>query len=154
MDSTNNQQNKKTTNKKASNKKATNKKSNKKTTNNKQSNKNTVSGLPHSELLINLISGFTGLFIFLLGPYVVNILGKPITAACFNLVPTGIIMGLFVATTEFDTYFTSVLFVPIYNVLMNLFTYWLYKAGYLTALHMIFFQVVVWLLITFVSLFI
>jgi len=122
--------------------------------NTKSTNTQTVSGLPHSKLLVNLISGFTGLFIFLLGPYVVNSLGKPITAACFNLVPTGIIMGLFVSTTEFETYFTSVLFVPMYNVVMNLFTYLLYKKGYLTALQMIIFQVIVWLLITFVSLFI
>ena len=122
--------------------------------NTKTTNTQTVSGLPHSELLVNLISGFTGLFIFLLGPYVVNSLGKPITAACFNLVPTGIIMGLFVATTEFEKYFTSVLFVPMYNVVVNLFTYFLYKKGYLTALQMIIFQVILWLLITFVSLFI
>ena len=152
MNSTNNQQNKKATNKKATNKKAAIKKGNKK---GKQlNNYNTVSGLPHSELIINSISAFTGLFIFLLGPYVVNTLGKPITAACFNLVPTGIIMGLFVATNEFETYFTSVLFVPMYNVVMNLFTYWLYKIGYLSALNMIIFQIIVWLLITFVSLFI
>lgn len=113
-------------------------------TNTTNTSNTTVSGLPKSAAISNVIAGCTGLFIFLLGPYLVNQLNAPATAALVNVVPNGVIMALFVAESEFQPFFRDLLFAPIFNVVLNFITYSLYYYGWLTPLYAIIFEIVVW----------
>jgi hypothetical protein len=142
--------NKKTANVNANTANTTNTKNlkkNKKTkngTNNATSNI-TVSGLAKSTAISNVIAACTGLFIFLLGPYLVNYLNAPATSALVNVVPNGVIMALFVAESEFHQFFTDLLFAPLFNVILNCITYALYYYGWFTPLYAIIFEIVVWI---------
>ena len=104
----------------------------------------TVSGLPKSAAISNVIAACTGLFIFLLGPYLVNQLNAPATSALVNVVPNGVIMALFIAESEFHQFFTDLLFAPVFNVVLHCITYSLYYYGWLTPLYAIIFEIVVW----------
>jgi hypothetical protein len=108
------------------------------------SSSNTVSGLPKNAWVSNLIAAATGLFIFLLGPYLVNKLNAPATAALVNVVPNGVIMALFVAESEFHQFFTDLLWAPTFNVGLNVITYSLYYYGFLTPFWAIWFEIIVW----------
>jgi hypothetical protein len=99
----------------------------KNTKNLQSSNTNkTVSGLQGSSLITNLISALVGLFIFVIGPYVVNILGNTTLGALFNIFPTGIVMALFIKEEEFKSYFTKLLYTPFFFIIVNWVTYYLY----------------------------
>ena len=112
--------------------------------NTSNSSSQTISGLPKSAWISNVIAAATGLFIFLLGPYLVNQLNAPATAALVNVVPNGVIMALFVAESEFHQFFSDLLYAPIFNVALNIITYSLYYYGYLSPFWAIWFEIIVW----------
>ena len=107
--------------------------------------KTTISGLPRSAWITTIIAAFTGLFVFLLGPYLVNKLNAPMTAALVNVIPNGVIMALFIGENEFEKYFKDLVFAPAFNVVLNALTYFLFNRGYLNALWAIIFEICVWL---------
>ena len=98
----------------------------KKTTKNKfvkTKSKTTISGLPNSALLTNIISAFVGIFIFVVAPYAVNKLNNPTLSALINVFPTGVLVALFINEEEFIPFYTKLLFAPIFNVVVNWFVY-------------------------------
>ena len=105
---------------------------------------NTISGLPTTAWMSNVIAAATGLFIFLLGPYLVNHLNAPATSALVNVVPNGLIMALFITESEFHEFFSDLLFAPMFNVILTWIAYPLYYYGYLTALQTIWFEILIW----------
>ena len=122
----------------------------KKTKNSKKSSKTkvssgkTISGLPTSAWISNVIAAATGLFIFLIGPYLVNHLNAPATSALVNVVPNGLIMALFITESEFHEFFSDLLFAPMFNVILTWIAYPLYYYGYLTSLQTIWFEILIW----------
>lgn len=90
------------------------------------SSKITVSGLPNSGLITNLISAFSGLFIFLVAPYVVNKIGNTTLAALVNVFPTGVLICLFIKEDEFGYFYHKLLFAPIFNIVVNWIVYMFY----------------------------
>ena len=110
----------------------------------KLSKTHTISGLPTAAWMSNVIAAATGLFIFLLGPYLVNSLNAPATSALVNVVPNGLIMALFITESEFHEFFSDLLFAPMFNVILTWIAYPLYYYGYLTALQTIWFEIVIW----------
>jgi hypothetical protein len=106
--------------------------------------KTTISGLPRSAWITTIIAAFTGLFVFLLGPYFVNKLNAPMTAALVNIIPNGVIMALFIGENDFEKYFKDLVFAPAFNVVLNALTYFLFNRGYLNALWAIIFEICFW----------
>jgi hypothetical protein len=106
---------------------------------------NTISGLPTTAWISNVIAAATGLFIFLIGPYLVNHLNAPATSALVNVVPNGLIMALFITESEFKEFFTDLLFAPMFNVILTWIAYPLYYYGYLTSLQTIWFEISIWI---------
>jgi uncharacterized protein YacL len=89
----------------------------------KTKSKTTISGLPNSALLTNIISAFVGIFIFVVAPYAVNKLNNPTLSALINVFPTGVLVALFINEEEFIPFYTKLLFAPIFNVVVNWFVY-------------------------------
>ena len=127
-----------------SKKKSKSKLSTSKLSTSKVSKSHTISGLPTADWLSNVIAAATGLFIFLLGPYLVNSLNAPATSALVNVVPNGLIMALFITESEFHEFFSDLLFAPMFNVILTWIAYPLYYYGYLTALQTIWFEIIIW----------
>jgi hypothetical protein len=90
-------------------------------------NNNTISGVNKNNILIPIFSSIIGILVFICIPYAANQLNKPFTAAALNVIPNGMILGYFVLETQFETYFKSLIFVPSFNVIINIITYGLYK---------------------------
>jgi hypothetical protein len=130
--------------KKSKSKLSTTKLSTTKLSTTKLSKTHTISGLPTAAWMSNVIAAATGLFIFLLGPYLVNSLNAPATSALVNVVPNGLIMALFITESEFHEFFSDLLFAPMFNVILTWIAYPLYYYGYLTALQTIWFEIVIW----------
>lgn len=110
----------------------------------RESSSQTISGLPKSAWTSNVIAAATGLFIFLLGPYLVNMLNAPATAALVNVVPNGLIMALFIEEKDFHEFFSAFLYAPMFNVLLTWAVYPFYYYGYLTPIQTIWTEVSVW----------
>ena len=89
----------------------------------KTNSKSTISGLPNSALITNIISAFVGIFIFVVAPYAVNKLNNPTLSALVNVFPTGVLVALFINEEEFIPFYTKLLFAPIFNVVVNWFVY-------------------------------
>jgi hypothetical protein len=107
--------------------KKSNKKGDKKSGKKNIINYNTISGINKNNILIPIFSSIMGILVFICIPYAANQLNKPFTAAALNVIPNGMILGYFVLESQFETYFKSLIFVPSFNVFINIITYGLYK---------------------------
>jgi hypothetical protein len=127
--------------------KKSNKKGDKKSGKKNIINYNTISGINKNNILIPIFSSIIGILVFICIPYAANHLKKPYTAAALNIIPSGVILGYFILETEFDVYFKSLVFVPAFNVFINIITYGLYKYGYVSAFWALTMNVSAWILL-------
>ena len=108
------------------------------------SSNNTISGLPNSGLITNIISALSGIFIFLVAPYAVNKLNNTILAALVNVFPTGVLIALFISESEFGSFYNKLLFAPIFNVVVNWIVYYFYVYHNLRPLYCIYLNLGIW----------
>jgi hypothetical protein len=114
---------------------------------------NTISGISQYNILIPIFSAIIGMIVFICIPYTANHFSKPFTAAALNIIPNGIILGYFVLDTEFDTYFKSLVFVPAFNVAVNIITYLLFSYKIVSAFWALTLNISAWILLVIISLF-
>jgi hypothetical protein len=107
----------------------------------------TISGISSNNIWVPIFSAFIGIFIFICIPYAANNLNKPIAAAALNVIPSGVILGYFILDTEFDSYFKSLVFVPAFNVIVNVITYLLFKYAFVSAFWALTINVSCWILL-------
>lgn len=107
----------------------------------------TISGISSNNIWIPIFSAFIGIVVFICIPYAANNLNKPIAAASLNVIPNGVILGYFILDTEFDSYFKSLVFVPAFNVIVNVITYLLFKYAFVSAFWALTINVSCWILL-------
>jgi len=121
----------------------------------KQSNANTtISGISKNNIWIRFASAAIGILVYVLIPYISNISGKPYTGAVLNMVPNGIILGFFILESDFDAYFRGLVFVPLFNVIVNIITYGLYKYYNISPQLALSLNVGAWIVVVIITLFI
>ena len=116
----------------------------------------TISGLDieTSSTLIHIVSAMIGIFVFYFVPILANFLDKPITAVILNVIPNSLILAFFIVESTIEPYLFASVFSPIINVIDNIISYVLYVYFKLGPAIALWSNVILWVLVVFISYFI
>ena len=116
----------------------------------------TISGLDieTSSTLIHIVSAMIGIFVFYFVPILANFLDKPITAVILNVIPNSLILAFFIVESTIEPYLFASVFSPIFNVIDNIISYVLYVYFKLGPAIALWSNVILWVLVVFISYFI
>lgn len=116
----------------------------------------TISGLDiqTSSTYIHIISAAIGIFVFFFVPLLANFVDKPITAVILNVIPNTLILAFFIVDTEIEPYLFASIFSPLFNVIDNIISYVLYIYLKVTPSIALWSNVILWILVVFISYFI
>jgi Flp pilus assembly protein TadB len=104
----------------------------------------TVSGLNNSSYLNYFISILSGIFIFVVAPFIANQFGNVTLSALVNVFPTGILIALFIKEREFGDFFNKLLYAPLFNVVVNIITYTIYYFFQWSPISIIILNISIW----------
>jgi hypothetical protein len=106
----------------------------------------TISGLPASTWVSNVVSASLGLLVFVGAPFIVNKTGNTTLASIMTVCPAGIIMSLFISEKDFGVLIRDLIISIVFIELANFLVYYLFYYAKWPAVHIITLVIVLWLL--------